>query len=233
MTVKAMDELSNLEKALLADEHLFEQFIQDLSVNVTAMFRDPLFFKSIREKVTERLATYPYIKIWVAGCSTGEEVYSLAILLYEAGYLDRTIIYATDINQHCLHTAREGIYSVERMKEYTLNYQLSGGSRSFSDYYLVKYNSVMFDPALRKNIVFSPHNLATDSCFNEFQMILCRNVLIYFNKDLQERVFNLFYESLCPFGYLALGSRESLLFSSKRKYFEDVDQREKIYRKLV
>jgi chemotaxis protein methyltransferase CheR len=179
------------------------------------------------------LATYPVIKIWIAGCATGEEIYSMAIMLQETQLLDRTILYATDINQRSLQVAKEGIYPLNTMKKYTENYIKAGGSRSFSEYYTAKYQAALFDKALRKNIVFSSHNLATDRSFNEFQLILCRNVLIYFNQALQDKVLNLFYESLCTFGFLALGNKESLLFTSCRKYFEEVVRKERIFMKTV
>ncbi|MDB5273585.1 MAG: cheR [Chitinophagaceae bacterium] len=229
MSNKKIKSFSDFSNTILKEEKAFEEFVQELSVTVTEMFRDPLFYKSLREHVMKRLATYPFIKIWVAGCATGEEVYSIAILLKEANLLDRSVIYATDINQHSLMIAKEGLFSIERMKEYTSNYQKSGGKESFSDYYISKYNSVLFDKSLRKNMVFSSHNLAGDKSFNEFQLILCRNVLIYFNQHLQNRVINLFHESLCPFGILALGNKESLLFSEKRICFDDIDKKEKIF----
>lgn len=220
-----------LGRMILQDEKLFEEFIQEVSVTVTEMFRDPVFYKSLREHVINRLATYPFIKIWIAGCATGEEVYSIAILLQEEELLNRSVIYATDINQKSLQIAREGIYPVENMKSYTTNYQKTGGTKSFSEYYKAKYNSVMFDKSLKQNIVFAVHNLAIDKSFNEFQLIICRNVLIYFNQRLQNKVINLFYESLCPFGFLGLGNKESLLFSEKRKHFEEIDRKEKIFMK--
>lgn len=224
--------LDALARTILQDEKQFEEFVQEVSVTVTEMFRDPLFYKSIRKNVARQLATYPLIKIWIAGCATGEEVYSFAILLKEEGLLDRCIIYATDINQKSLKIARDGVYSVENMQKFTSNYQQAGGSGEFSDYYISKFNSVMFDKSLRDNIVFAPHNLAVDSSFNEFQMVICRNVLIYFNQQLQNKVISLFHDSLCQFGYLGLGNKESLLFSDKRKCFEDVDRKEKIFRKI-
>jgi chemotaxis protein methyltransferase CheR len=224
--------IEKLAKMLMKDEHFFESFIQDLSVTVTEMFRDPLFFKCLRIKAIKRLATYPFIKIWIAGCATGEEVYSLAILLKEEKLLDRTVIYATDINQKSLEIARQGIYPMSHMKSYTTNYIKAGGTRSFSEYYQANYGSVLMDKSLRQNIVFSPHNLTTDNSFNEFQLITCRNVLIYFNQQLQDHVINLFYRSLCPFGFLGLGNKESLLFSEKKKYFEEVDRKEKLYMKV-
>ncbi|MEK7432250.1 MAG: protein-glutamate O-methyltransferase CheR [Cyanobacteriota bacterium] len=231
MNSRKIEELDKLSKLILNDEKLFEEFIQQISVTVTEMFRDPLFYMSLRNNIIPRLASYPFIKIWIAGCATGEEVYSIAILLKESGLLERTIIYATDINQNSLKIAKEGIYSVENMKSHTVNYQKSGGTKSFSEYYISKYNSVMFDKSLKQNMVFSPHNLAIDKSFNEFQIILCRNVLIYFNQTLQNKVINLFYESLCSFGFLALGNKESLLFSDNRKNFDEIDHKEKIFRR--
>jgi len=232
MSIYKISSLQELSKLLLKDEHFFEIFIQELSVTVTEMFRDPTFYKSLRENIMERLATYPAIKIWIAGCATGEEVYSIAILLKEEGLLERSIIYATDINQKSIHIAKEGLYSVENMKSYTANYNKAGGKYSLSEYYISKYNSIMFDKSLRQNIVFSPHNLTVDKSFNEFQLIVCRNVLIYFNQQLQNKVINLFHESLCPFGFLALGSKESLLFTDKKTSFEDIDKRERIFMKI-
>jgi len=231
MNSKKIESLDEFGKMILRDEKLFEEFIQVVSVTVTEMFRDPKFYKSLRENVMKRLATYPFIKIWVAGCATGEEVYSIAILLKEEGLLSRSVIYATDINQKSLQIAKDGVYAMENMKSHTANYQKAGGIESFSDYYKAKYNSVMFDKSLKQNIVFAPHNLAVDKSFNEFQFIICRNVLIYFNQQLQNKVINLFHESLCPFGFLGLGSKESLLFSEKRKQFEDIDRKEKIFMK--
>jgi chemotaxis protein methyltransferase CheR len=229
MANKKISSIEDLGKLLLKDENEFEQFVQDITVNVTEMFRDPSFYKALREKVTDRLATYPFIKIWVAGCSTGEEVYSVAIWLKEEGLLHRSVIYATDINQKSLQLAKEGVFPIDCMKNYTTNYIKAGGKKSFSDYYMAKYGSVLLDKNLRQNIVFSVHNLAVDKSFNEFQLILCRNVLIYFNQSLQNRAINLFYDSLCPFGFLALGSKESLLFTDRRKDFDEVDKKEKIF----
>jgi chemotaxis protein methyltransferase CheR len=229
MKPREIEDLHVLGKLLIKDEKLFEEFIQELSVTVTEMFRDPSFYKSLREVITSRLSSYPFIKIWIAGCATGEEVYSISIMLQEEGLLSRSLIYATDINQHSLQIAKDGIYPVDKMKDFTKNYQKAGGKHSFSDYYKSKYNSVMFDNALKQNVVFSPHNLAVDMSFNEFQLVICRNVLIYFNQDLQNHVINLFYDSLCPFGVLALGNKESLLFSDKKKNFDDIDKKERIF----
>lgn len=224
--------LNALGKLLLKDESMFEQFVQEMTVNVTEMFRDPIFYKSFRENVIKRLATYPFIKIWIAGCSTGEEVYSMAIVLKEEGLLDRSVIYATDINQKALLAAKEGIINMSNMKAYTTNYIKSGGQNSFSDYYKAKYGNALIDKSLRRNIVFSSHNLAVDTSFNEFQLISCRNVLIYFNQSLQNKVINLFHGSLCRFGVLCLGNKESMLFTDKRKSFEEIDKKERIFMKI-
>lgn len=227
-----LSDVEALKHLLLNDEQLVEEFIQQISVTVTEMFRDPLFYKSLRENVMKRLATYPFIKVWIAGCATGEEVYSVAIVLKEANLLQRSVIYATDINQKSLLIAKDGVYPAQQMKLYTGNYQESGGTDSFSRYYKANYNSVMFDKSLRQNVVFSSHNLAIDRAFNEFQLVICRNVMIYFNQQLQNKVINLFFESLCPFGFLCLGNKESLLFSDRRNAFEEVDRREKIFMKI-
>lgn len=229
MAGNKISSLRALGKILLKEDAFFEQFVQEVTVNVTEMFRDPAFYKSLRENIIVRLATYPFIKVWIAGSSTGEEIYSIAILLKEEGLLERSVIYATDINQKALQTAKEGVYSIANMKKYTINYIKAGGLHSFSDYYTAKYDSVLFDKSLKQNIVFSVHNLAADKSFNEFQLILCRNVLIYFNERLQNKVINLFYESLCPFGFLALGNKESLLFTERKKEFDEIDKKEKIF----
>jgi chemotaxis protein methyltransferase CheR len=229
MISNRIDSIGALGKSLLKDGVFFEQFVQEITVNVTEMFRDPAFYNSLRKNITVRLATYPFIKVWIAGSSTGEEIYSIAILLKEEGLLERSVIYATDINQKALQTAKEGVYSMGKMKNYTTNYIKGGGKNSFSDYYTAKYDGVLLDRSLRQNIVFSVHNLTVDKSFNEFQLILCRNVLIYFNQQLQNKVLTLFYESLCPFGFLALGNKESLLFTDRQKMFEAVDKKERIY----
>lgn len=232
MALNKVISIEKLQGLLLRDEKMFEAFVQEVSVTVTEMFRDPLFYKTLRDHVMKRLATYPFIKIWIAGCATGEEVYSVAILLREEGLLSRSVIYATDINQQSLKTAQEGIFPVSRMKDYTTNYQKSGGLNDFSSYYKSKYNSVLLDKSLKQNIVFASHNLAADKSFGEFQLVLCRNVLIYFNHVLQNHVLSLFHESLCMFGYLGLGNKETLLSSDKKKCFEDVDRKEKVFMKI-
>lgn len=232
MSTRKIESIEALGKILLSEEKVFEEFICQISVTVTEMFRDPAFYKSLRENVVKRLATYPFIKVWLAGCATGEEAYSLAILLKEEGMLNRSVIYATDINQNSLHVAKKGIYPMEHMKNYTTNYLKAGGKNSFSEYYIAKYDSALFDKSLKENMVFSSHNLATDNSFNEFHLILCRNVLIYFNQQLQNKVINLFYNSLCRFGFLGLGNKESLLFTDKRGSFTELDKKEKIFMKL-
>ena len=224
--------LSELQAKVLHDQDAMERLLLDLSVNVTAMFRDPLFYVAFRRDVIPLLRTYPFIRIWHAGCSTGEEVYSMAILLEESGLYDRARVYATDINDVVLHQARRGIFPLERMQEYTENYIRAGGSRSFSEYYTAKYDGALFHQQLVRNVVFAQHNLVTDRSFSEFNVILCRNVLIYFDKDLQNRVHSLFYESLVRLGILCLGGKESLKFSKYEPCYERLDTSEKIYRKV-
>ena len=227
--IKALEELENF---IYGDAALFERFVEDLTVNVTEMFRDPSFYQALRSKVVPYLKTYPHIRVWDAGCSTGEETYSLSIMLHEEGLLKKSRIYATDINHKVLLSAKEGIYPISYMKEYSRNYLNAGGKHSLSEYYHAQYNSAIMDAALRTNVLFSAHNLAQDGSFNEFNLIVCRNVLIYFNKDLQERVLALFMESLPIFGFLVLGSKESLRFSKVEKYFEVIDLKEKIFRRI-
>ena len=219
-----------LKYQLTNDHRFFTWFIESLTVNVTEMFRDPAFYKELRHNVLPKLASYPAIKIWHAGCSTGEEVFSMAILLHEAGLLSRTRLYATDLNPANLERARQGIVSLQHMKNYTANYIQSGGTNDFSAYYTARYENAIIHKEYRKNIVFAVHNLATDQVFNEFQLVCCRNVLIYFNRDLQNRAINLFSNSLTPLGYLALGMKESLLFTDVRHQFEVVDPAVRIYR---
>jgi chemotaxis protein methyltransferase CheR len=231
ITAEGLRSISELQDRVLHDPAMMEKLLLDLSINVSAMFRDPTFYKSFREKVIPVLRTYPFVRIWHAGCSTGEEVYSMAILLEEEGLYDRARIYATDINEVVLQTAKNGIYSVEKMQEYTQNYLRAGGTRSFSDYYTAKYDAAIFSSSLTRNVVFSQHNLVTDRSFAEFNVILCRNVMIYFDRKLQDRVHSLFYESLVPFGFLGLGSKESLKFSKYEECYETIDARDKIYRR--
>lgn len=216
---------------LIEDRSAFETFLEDLSINVTEMFRDPFFYRTFRQKLIPYLKTHPFLRIWVPGCATGEEVYSIAIILKEEGLYDRSQIYATDFNEAVLQKAKEGIYSLDHIKKYTSNYQEAGGVTSFSDYYTARYNSVIFNSSLKSNIVFAAHNLAADKVFNEMQLISCRNVLIYFNKDLKNRVFELFYDSLCHSGILCLGTKESLRFSGHEDRYEEFAKDEKMYRK--
>lgn len=227
-----LESISHLQHKILYDINFFERLLQDLSINTTEMFRNPSFFRALRTKVLPELKKLPAVKIWVAGCSTGEEVYSLAILLQEEGLYEKTLIYATDFNQAVLQKAKDGIFPVDRIQEYTLNYQKSGGVESFADYYTAGYDSAIIKKSLNENIVFADHNLVTDSVFGEMHLILCRNVLIYFNRDLQDRVFELFSDSLSPKGFLCLGAQESIRFSSYSDMFEDFVQSEKIYRKV-
>ena len=224
--------ISQLQARILHDADAMERLLLDLSVNVTSMFRDPGFYREFRATVVPLLCTYPFIRIWHAGCSTGEEVFSMAILLEEEGLYDRARLYATDINDVVLQRAKQGIFPLERMQEYTENYIKAGGTRSFSEYYTAKYDGALFSPTLTRNIVFSQHNLVTDRSFSEFHVIFCRNVLIYFDKTLQNRVHRLFYESLVMFGVLALGSKESLKFSQFEPCYEKVSPTEKLYRKV-
>lgn len=223
--------ISEMQHKILYDEEFFSSTLLDLSINVTEMFREPLFFRAVREKVMPILKKEPFIKVWHAGCATGEEVYSMAILLMEEGMYERTQIYATDFNQDVLKKAKDGIYSIGSMKEYTRNYKKAGGLLSFADYYTARYDHAIMENSLKKNIVFSDHNLATDGVFGEMNVIFCRNVLIYFTKALQDRVMGLFRDSLCEGGFLCLGSKESIRFSEHSNDFEDVALGEKIYRK--
>jgi chemotaxis protein methyltransferase CheR len=209
-----------------------ERLLLDLSINVTAMFRDPSFYLAFREKVVPSLHTYPFTRIWCAGCSTGEEVYSLAIVLHEEGLYERTRIYATDINEQVLQTARAGVFPLERMKQYTQNYVRGGGRAQFSDYYVAAYDSVRFASFLVDNVVFAQHNLAMDGGFNEFNVILCRNVMIYFDRELQNQVHGLFLDSLAMFGTLALGHKESINFTPFAERYEAIDSAERIFRRV-
>ena len=228
-----LTDVKQLIEELTINTAIFGLFLTELTVNVTEMFRDPTFYKSLRQNVLPKLKTYPHIKVWDAGCSTGEEAYSMAIVLKEESLLHKSRIYATDLNLKVLEIARDGIYPLHYLQEYSKNYQKSGGVTSFSEYYLAKYNNAIIDSKLKENIIFAAHNLVSDSTFNEFNLILCRNVLIYFQKDLQEKVLQLFVNSLCMYGYLALGSKETLALSSVRERFEVVDARDKIFRRIA
>jgi chemotaxis protein methyltransferase CheR len=224
--------VSALQDRVLHDPQVMERLLLDLSINVTAMFRDPTFYVAFREHVVPLLRTYPFTRIWVAGCSTGEEVYSLAILLHEEGLYERTRIYATDINQAVLEQARAGVFPLDKMKEYTRNYLRAGGKRAFSEYYTAKYGGALFARSLIDNVVFAQHNLVSDRAFNEFQAILCRNVMIYFDRSLQNKVLDLFHESLVMFGVLALGHKETLRFTDLEQSYDELDAEERIYRRV-
>jgi chemotaxis protein methyltransferase CheR len=214
--------ISEMVPRLLYDEDFAQSTIYDFSITVTEMFRDPGFYRSVRENVIPYLWTYPFIKVWLAGCATGEEVYSLAILLKEEGLYDRATIFA-----------REGIYSLRDMRQYTVNYQKTGGQRSFSEYYHAQYESAIMEPSLKKNITFANHNLTTDGVFGEMHLIFCRNVLIYFDRTLQNRVLNLLVDSLTRGGFLCLGAKETPQFSEVQEQLKVIDTRERIYQRHI
>lgn len=224
--------ISGLQERVLHEPACMERLLLDLSINVTSMFRDPSFYRAFREKVVPLLHTYPFIRVWNAGCATGEETYSMAILLHEAGLYERSRIYATDMNEAVVNRARLGAFPLQKMREYTQNYIAAGGSRAFSEYYETGSDTATFAPALTENVIFAQHNLVQDSSFNEFNVITCRNVMIYFGKSLQDKVHQLFYGSLGTFGVLALGRKESITFSVREKCYEELDADEKLYRKV-
>ncbi len=223
--------VSNLQENLFHDPKCFGRLLQYLTIATSEMFRDPEYYVALRTKVFPLLHTYPSLKVWVAGCSTGEELYSLAICLKEEGLLERTILYATDINPVSLKRAEEGIFSLEDIQKYSESYELAGGKSLLSDYYTAAYDYVAFDKDLIRSVVFADHSLATDHVFSETHLISCRNVLIYFNAELQDRALSLFYESLCHGGFLGLGSKESLQFSKYANCFEIVDRTAKVFQK--
>ncbi len=227
-----LNSISALQERLLYNSACMERFLLILSINVTALFRDVGFYRVFREKIVPRLRTYPFIRIWHAGCSSGEEVYSLAILLQEEGLYDRVRLYATDMNEVILARARDGIYPLEKMMAYEKNYRSAGGKKALTDYYTAQYGRAIFHGNLKKNIVWSQHNLVTDGSFNEFHVILCRNVLIYFDQSLQERVHKLLYNSLITFGMLGLGQMESIRFSPCEANYGAIDSLEKWYSKI-
>jgi chemotaxis protein methyltransferase CheR len=228
---EGLQTLSGLQERLLHDPACMDRLLRDLSINVTEMFRDPGFYRALRERVFPLLRTYPFIRVWDAGCATGEEIYSLAIALREGGLLERTRIYATDINGAALQSARQGAFPLERMKRYTENYLAAGGSESFSSYYVADSDQARFDPTLTEGVVFAQHNLVTDGSFNEFHLIVCRNVMIYFGFDLQEEVLKLFGDSMARFGILALGRKESIRRSRQAECYEPLDEAERIFRR--
>ncbi len=232
MDGEKVETISALQDLLLHDPAVMERLLLDLSVNVTAMFRDPTFFLAFRKKVVPTLRTYPFARLWVAGCSTGEEVYSLAILLAEEGLAERVRIYATDINQAVVERAKLGVFPLDKMREYTQNYIRAGGTRSFSEYYVARYDGAQFARELVDGVVFAQHNLVSDGAFNEFNVITCRNVMIYFAQPLQEHVHKLFYDSLSMFGVLALGQKETIRFSPHERAFEELDAEERLYKKV-
>ena len=223
--------ISALQEKVLHDDKILPQLLSFLTVQVTELFRDPHYFKTIREQVVPHLRTYPSLKIWIAGCSSGEELYSFAILMKEEGLFDRTIFYATDINPDALQIAENGIYPLERMKLFSENYQKAGGHSSLSDYYMANYNAATFSKSLRERVVFSDHSLVTDAVFGEMHFISCRNVMIYFNRDLQNHAVSLFKDSLTRGGFLGLGTKESLRFTTSAPYFKEFSAVDRIYQK--
>ena len=225
--------ISEMIPRFLYDEAFSHAAIQEFSVAVTEMFRDPEFYRLFRQIVVPYLKTYPYIRVWHAGCAMGEEVYSMAILLQEEGLYDRSTIFATDFNEAVLDKAREGIYALRDIRHYTLNYAGAGGTRSFGDYYHAKYESAIMNSSLKSRITFASHNLATDGVFGELHVIFCRNVLIYFDKELQNRVLGLFADSLAPGGFLCLGTKETLQYSDMADRFKLIDERAKIFQKRM
>ena len=223
--------VSELIPRVLHDKEFFSDLAGHFSISVTELFRDPFVYRSLREKVAPLLKTWPHFKVWHAGCATGEEVYSTAVLLKEEGLYDRATIYATDFNDEALDRAREGVYEIEKMQEATRNYQKANGKTSFSEYYHACYDAAAMDGSLKENITFANHNLATDGVFGEMHLILCRNVLIYFNRELKNRVLDVFTESLVHGGFLCLGAKEDIQFTGAHEHYETVDDKAKIYKK--
>lgn len=231
MHEEGFETAASLQHQVIHDPGVMKRLLMALSVNVTSMFRDPEFFLAFREQIIPFLKTYPFVRIWSAGCCTGEEVFSIAILLQEEGLLDRCRIYATDLNNDVIARAREGVFPLNDMKQNSKNYFESGGKIAFSNYYVARYDLVKFDNSLIRNVVFAQHNLASDGSFNEFNVILCRNVLIYFNRELQKRVHVTFRESLCNFGFLCLGSREMINFTPYENDYRQLNE-QKIYQRF-
>jgi len=230
---EGLTSVSGLQERVLHDPDAMERLLLDLSINVTSMFRDPTFFRAFREKVVPHLRTYPFARVWNPGCSTGEETYSLAILLDEEALAERIRIYATDINDAVLVRARAGVFPLEKMQEYTQNYIRAGGTHAFSEYYVAAYDGAQFQRSLADKVVFAQHNLVSDGSFNEFHAVVCRNVMIYFDRALQDKVHELFYDSLAMFGILVLGHKESIRFTRFADRYEELDADEKIYRKVA
>jgi len=225
-------QLYDLKHLLINDPAFFQQLLEEITVNVTEMFRDPSYYKALNTQVIPYLSSYQHSKIWCAGCSSGEEVYSLAILLNEAGLRKKSFIYGTDINTEVLKEARKGIYSLRKIKSYVENYQLTGLSGSITDHFTILYDAASIHNELKQNTLFSVHNLVSDSVFNEFQLISCRNVFIYFEIKLQERILDLFYKSLAPLGFLCLGTKETIRSDYFKKKFKVINQKENIYQKI-
>ncbi|QPA58805.1 CheR family methyltransferase [Lysinibacillus sphaericus] len=232
MRINSIPTISRVQEKVIHDQAFLEQLLNDFSINVTEMFRNPSFFKAFREKVIPTLREYQEIRIWHAGCATGEEVYSMAILLQEEGLIDKAVIYATDMNEQVLEKAKKGIFPIHKMQAYTKNYMLAGGAHAFSEYYKTDYQYAYFHSTLLKNIIFAQHNLVTDQSFNEFHVILCRNVLIYFSPQLQSQVHRLFYESLSDKGFLCLGDKETLRFEEVISNYREFIGNERIYQKV-
>lgn len=232
MRINSIPTISRVQEKVIHDQEFLEQLLNDFSINVTEMFRNPSFFKAFREKVIPALREYQEIRIWHAGCATGEEVYSMAILLQEEGLIDKAVIYATDMNEQVLEKAKKGVFPIHKMQAYTKNYMLAGGAHAFSEYYKTDYQYAYFHPTLLKNIIFAQHNLVTDQSFNEFHVVLCRNVLIYFSPQLQSQVHHLFYESLSDKGFLCLGDKETLRFEEVISNYREVVGNERIYQKI-
>ena len=232
LEAQELETISDLQNKILHDSEIMEKLLLILSVHFTSMYRDPNFYMTFRTKVVPMLKTYPFVRIWHAGCSTGQEVFSMAILLREEGIYEKSRIYATDMNEQVLKGAKDGIFPLSGMQENSRNYIDSGGKREFSDYYTVRYDHARFDPSLLQHVVFAQHNLVTDSGFNEFNVIVCRNVLIYFNRALQNRVHKVFYENLCYLGCLCLGTRETVDFTPHELDYRQVELNEKIYQKI-
>ncbi|MFC0558799.1 CheR family methyltransferase [Halalkalibacter alkalisediminis] len=230
--IEEVHSISEFQAKVLYDSDLMRKLLSDFSINVTEMFRDPGFFKVFRLKVVPILRELPYIRIWHAGCSSGEEAYSMAIVLHEEGLYEKAQIYATDMDEKIIERAKQGKITLDHMKLYTKNYQKAGGTKEFSEYYSVTDNYVTLKPFLKKNLIFAHHNLVTDHSFNEFHMIVCRNVLIYFNKQLTNRVYDLFYDSLSDGGFLGLGSKESINMYKSSSTYEEIDTVERLYKKV-
>lgn len=225
-------EFYDLKHLLINDSEFFQHFLEEVTVNVTEMFRDPLYYKAINSQVLPYLSTFQHVKIWSAGCSSGEEVYSMAILLKEAGLRNKSFIYGTDINTEVLKEAKKGIYSLRKIKSYAENYQYTGLPGTITDHFTILYDAATIQTELKQNTLFSVHNLISDNVFNEFQMISCRNVFIYFESSLQEKILDLFYRSLCPLGFLCLGSKEAIRSDSFKKRFKTINPKENIYQKI-